>query len=232
MIPDHSSSAVIVSDFDGTLTRHDVYQLIAERLLPAATPDYWSEYRAGRTTHFEALRGYFAAARGGEAELDRLLDDVDLEPNLPGLLSRLRAGGWDVVVVSAGCRWYIDRVLKRANVDLEVHANPGRIDPSGHLVMDLPDGSPYFSREYGIDKAAVVRAIKNVGKWVAFAGDGPPDLEAALLVTGTWRFARRSSALAEALEELGEPYQPFEAWSEIVDAILEPKAIRDHRTGG
>lgn len=38
---------VLVSDFDGTMTRHDFYKLAVESLVPAETPDYWAEYRTG-----------------------------------------------------------------------------------------------------------------------------------------------------------------------------------------
>jgi 2,3-diketo-5-methylthio-1-phosphopentane phosphatase len=211
---------ILVTDFDGTLTRRDVYQLIAERLLPAGTPDFWADYRAGRITHFEALRGYFAAAEGGAKAILDLLADVDLEPELAALLPALRRAGWDAVVVSAGCRWYIDRVLGPWLGDVEVHANPGEVDRSGRLVMEWPVGSPFFSPETGIDKVAVVRAKQSGGRTVAFAGDGPPDLGPALCVPGPYRFARAGSLLAESLGTLGEPSRPFNRWADVARALL------------
>ena len=33
---------VLVSDFDGTMTRNDFYKLAVERLLPPDTPDHWA----------------------------------------------------------------------------------------------------------------------------------------------------------------------------------------------
>ena len=39
---------LLVSDFDGTMTRHDFYRLAVRSLLPADLPDYWARYRAGR----------------------------------------------------------------------------------------------------------------------------------------------------------------------------------------
>jgi 2-hydroxy-3-keto-5-methylthiopentenyl-1-phosphate phosphatase len=56
---------VLVSDFDGTMTRNDFYKLGVERLLPPNTPDHWAAYREGTLTHFEALRSYFAAIQVG-----------------------------------------------------------------------------------------------------------------------------------------------------------------------
>jgi 2-hydroxy-3-keto-5-methylthiopentenyl-1-phosphate phosphatase len=54
--PIPGSVGVLVSDFDGTMTRHDFYQLAAASLVPPETPDHWARYRAGAITHFEALR--------------------------------------------------------------------------------------------------------------------------------------------------------------------------------
>jgi 2-hydroxy-3-keto-5-methylthiopentenyl-1-phosphate phosphatase len=53
----------LITDFDGTLTRHDFFRLAVERLLPAGVPDYWQEYLAGRLTHFQAMQAYYAAIR-------------------------------------------------------------------------------------------------------------------------------------------------------------------------
>ncbi|MBX9582384.1 MAG: hypothetical protein K2X87_18940 [Gemmataceae bacterium] len=68
MPPDAATAAVLVSDFDGTMTRHDFYRLAIESLLPPDTPDHWADYRAGTITHFEALWRYFAAVRVGKGE--------------------------------------------------------------------------------------------------------------------------------------------------------------------
>jgi 2-hydroxy-3-keto-5-methylthiopentenyl-1-phosphate phosphatase len=209
---------VLVSDFDGTMTRNDFYQLVAARLLPPGTPDYWAEYRSGRITHFEALRSYFLAARPGEHALVDLYHDMKLDPDLRAGLLMLRDAGWSVVVASAGCLWYIDRLLREAGARdlLEVHANRGHI-AGGRLVMELPHGSPFFSAEVGIDKPAIVRHALATADEVAFAGDGPPDVAPALLVKPGLRFA--TGFLAGALAERGAEFHPFQSWIEVARVL-------------
>jgi 2,3-diketo-5-methylthio-1-phosphopentane phosphatase len=207
---------VLVSDFDGTMTRRDFYQLVAERLLPPGTPDYWREYRAERLSHFEALNAYFAAAVSGEAALHEIARDMGLDPDLRDDVRRLRSSGWAVVVASAGCAWYISRLLHEAGVELQVHANPGDV-VDGRLVMELPRTSPVFSPSTGIDKPGVVRLALATHDVVAFAGDGPPDLEPALLVRPELRFA--TGHLAGELERLGEGFHRFERWSEVARTL-------------
>ncbi len=212
------ASNVLVSDFDGTMTRRDFFKLAIQQLLPADGPDFWSEYRAGRITHFEALRRYFAEIRASEAEVLAVVDQMELDPGLPRAVAELRQAGWRIVVTSAGCDWYIRRLLAQAGVDLEVHSNPGRFVSGLGLQMEMPVGSPFLSPTLGVDKARIVRRHLAQGRTVAFAGDGFPDEEAALLVSGSLRFARGD--LADVLRRKGEPFQPFDAWSQIARYLL------------
>lgn len=208
----------LVTDFDGTLTRHDFFQLVLARLLPPGTPDYWHEHRSGALTHFEAMRAYYRDIRASEDETLQVVEAMELEPDLSGWVCRLRQAGWQMVVASAGCAWYIEHLLRRQGVTLEVHANPGRFVAGQGLLMELPTGSPYFSASHGIDKAAVVRAAQQAGGRVAFAGDGYPDLPAARLVAPELRFA--TAALALALDREGLPYRRFEGWAEVAQALV------------
>lgn len=213
---------VLVSDFDGTMTRRDFYQLVEERLSPQGTSAWWGEYQAGRISHFEALRQMFAADSPGETELIRLAHHMELDPDLAAGVAALREKGWNVVVASAGCEWYIQLLLNEAGVTLPIHANPGHIK-DGRLIMEWPAASPFQSPRTGIDKAAVVRAAQQGGRTVAFAGDGPPDLEPALLVPAPVRFAR--GYLAEALRARGENFIPFERWSDIAHKLCTEASL-------
>jgi 2,3-diketo-5-methylthio-1-phosphopentane phosphatase len=210
---------VLVSDFDGTMTARDFFKLAIQQLLPPDVTNFWREYRAGHITHFQALQSYFAEIRKSEAEVVQVVDKMQLDPALPQAVSDLRKAGWQVIVTSAGCEWYIRRLLAAAGVELEVHANPGSFVQGRGLQMELPLGSPFLSPKLGIDKARVVRHQLENGRAVAFAGDGFPDEEAARLVPGHLRFARGD--LANVLEKHGEPFQTFSVWSEIARRLIE-----------
>jgi 2-hydroxy-3-keto-5-methylthiopentenyl-1-phosphate phosphatase len=217
---------LLVTDFDGTMTRHDFYKLAAGALLPPDMPDYWARYRAGRMTHFEALQAIFASIRADLATVRRVVDRMELDPDLPRTLDRLRASGWDVVVTSAGCDWYIQILLDQVGVTLPVWSNPGRFAEGQGLLMELPRGSPYFSPSLGIDKAAVVREGILRGRRVAFAGDGFPDADAARIVSPELRFARGD--LAHVLTKEGFAFQQYDRWSEIADVLCDPSAVRQN----
>lgn len=216
--------SVLVSDFDGTMTNNDFYKLAAARLLPATALESWQAYREGRLTHFEALRQIFSQIRTPVAELEALIHEMGLDASLAGDIARLRKAGWQVVVTSAGCAWYIERLLTWAGLeigphgDLEVYANPGSYSEQTGLVMSRPENSLFRSQELGVNKAGVVAQYRKQGFQVAYAGDGWADLDAALLVGPDLRFAKAD--LAQALRERGEPFQFFETWTEVAAALV------------
>ena len=207
-----------MSDFDGTMTQRDFYDLVRLRWPVPPNDDPWDHYVAGHITHFQALADIFARIRTDEPALLELVGRMGLDPALPAAVGRLRLRGWEVVVASAGCEWYIRHLLAGAGLALEVHANPGTFTPDGGLRMVLPERSRFFSRMTGIDKAAIVREAVGQGSRVAFAGDGRPDLEPALLVAPERRFAR--GWLADALRDRAEAFHPFHHWSQIADQLL------------
>lgn len=216
---------ILVSDYDGTITRHDFYELAAAELVPADTPDYWGQFLGGGMTVYEVLSRIFRAIRAEEQAILDVARRCELSPSLALSLERLRAAGWRVVVASAGCGWYIERMLAEVAGAgaVEIYANPGELLAAGDARWKLemsrpPRESPFFSEKVGIDKAAVVRAQLAIGCPVAFAGDGKPDLPASLLVPPERRFAR--AALADQLTGLGERFRPFEDWGEVATALL------------
>ncbi|MDJ0664925.1 MAG: HAD-IB family phosphatase [Acidimicrobiia bacterium] len=212
------SSRVLVTDFDGTMTRRDFFSCAVDRLLTPNDLDPWNLYTAGEITHFEALRRIFARIRADEEDLVGVMEAMEIDPDLASAIERLEDAGWRVVIVSNGCRWYIDRLLSRTGVEAVVYSNPGSFDPASGLSMELPEDSPYFDPEVGISKGAVVQAHLDRGETVAFAGDGRPDVDPALRVRPELRFAREW--LAEHLERTGESYQEYEAWSDVAQMLV------------
>jgi 2-hydroxy-3-keto-5-methylthiopentenyl-1-phosphate phosphatase len=208
---------ILVSDFDGTMTRRDFFRLALE-ILPMETAFFWERYKNGEISHFQALASIFAQLRLPESRLDELMAGMELEKGIAKAVEKLNTRGWRLVIASAGCLWYIEKLLAPLGITPEVHANPGRFNKQQGLVMELPVSSPYYSPSTGIDKTLVVRAALNRGL-VAFAGDGRPDLEAALLVHPSLRFAK--GRLTEELAQKGKSFRPFQSWGEMVDKLLQ-----------
>ena len=209
---------VLVTDFDGTMTLHDFYRLIVERFLTPQDIVLWENYRRGEITHFQALQRIFRRIHRPKSSVLEILRDMQIDPRLPQCVDSLRKAGWDVVVASAGCEWYVKPMIVNLGVNITIHANPGEYPENGPLEMYEPKDSPFYCPETGIDKAGIVRFYQRQGKTVAYAGDGYTDADAALLVSDDLRFARAD--LAETMEKQGKPFHPFHVWSDIADMLL------------
>ncbi len=209
---------ILVTDFDGTITTHDFYKLVVGSLLTPEDIAPWQEYRDGKITHLAALQQIFAKIRAPESALNSLALAMQPDPRLSSAVASLRAAGWEIVVASAGCDWYIRRVLDAAGVSLPVHTNHASYEPNGSLRMLAPIDSPFYCAETGVDKAGIVRSYIRRGYTVAFAGDGFADLPAALGVSPDLRFARAD--LAAALGRYHEDFHSFSVWSDVADTLL------------
>ena len=210
---------LLVTDFDGTMTQQDFYECVVTQLLTPADLEPWHDYTAGKISHFEALQRIFAKIRTSESELLSVVAAMEFDKGAANSIGQLQSEGWQVTVVSNGCRWYIDRLLARAGIEIEVHSNPGEFSAESGLLLQLPTASPFFSEDMGISKAAVVADAVQSGRYeqVAFAGDGRPDIDAALLVKPELRFAR--GWLRDELLRRKETFRAFEVWSEIAEML-------------
>ena len=211
--------SILISDFDGTLTRYDFFDLVRKRWPFPPEDDPWEKFVEGRMTHFEALAEIFARIRTSEADLLELANSMELDSSFAKSARELQERRWEIVIASAGCDWYIRFLLNQVSVSVLLYANPGVFDPKYGLQMFLPEHSHFFSPTTGVNKVEIVRDALNRSDRVAFAGDGRPDMEPALMVKPEFRFAR--GWLAEAFEERGEKFHPFEHWSQIADQLRD-----------
>ena len=210
---------IFVSDFDGTMTQHDFYACAVKFLLTPRDLEPWNAYTQQQITHFEALRLIFERIRASIPKMEHVLDAMEFDPLSRTAVERLRERNWKIVIVSNGCGWYIERFFRRYRLELELHTNPGDYSPTRGLQMHPPISSRFFSPQFGISKCEVVRHALGTCDTVAFAGDGRPDLEPALMVPPELRFAR--GWLAKELESRGESFQTFTKWSAISERLIE-----------
>lgn len=210
---------ILVTDFDGTFTRRDFFDLVLERHDPPGARALWDRFLAGELSPFDGIAGVLGSLRTDEPGAAALVAAMDPPPGAADAARALQAAGWEIVVASAGCRWYIDRVLAGLGLDFTVHANPGWFAPDRGVVMERDPGSPWFDAALGIDKVAVVREALARDAVVAFAGDSPlTDGPAARLVDPSRRFA--TGALARRLAAEGTPHVAIDDWTGIAARLL------------
>jgi 2,3-diketo-5-methylthio-1-phosphopentane phosphatase len=207
---DLASSSVFL-DFDGTITVEDTGVHLLQRL----GADGWREidelYAAGAIGSRECLEREWALLPKDEASLRPVVAEVGLDPGVEELLSCLREGGAEVVVVSDGFGFYAEEVCNRLGVPLVTNA----VDWSrGALEFpNLDRCCPCSS--CGTCKQAPIKEARRRGRTAIFVGDGVSDRKAALLADVL--FAK--GALAEWCELTGVDHTPFESLSEVQSAL-------------
>jgi len=209
----------LITDFDGTFVRRDFFDLILERHDPPGARAGWQRFLDGEITLSAGLDAVFSALHTDAAGAEALVDALDPAPGTAAAVRRLQRAGWEVVIASAGCAWYIERLLARLDLSLTVHASPGTFAPTTGLVMTPDPAGPFFHPALGIDKPAVTRAALSRDPVVAYAGDSANDRPGALLAPPERRFV--TGRLARALQREGIPHTPFTVWPEIAAALLD-----------
>ena len=96
------------------------FYLVRKRWPFSPEDDPWEKFVAGEITHFEALSRIFVTIRTSEASLLELVESMELDADLAESVRVLQDCGWEVVIASAGCEWYILHDAKTNR-----HSEPG-----------------------------------------------------------------------------------------------------------
>ncbi len=209
---------ILITDFDGTLASRDFFDLIIERHDPPGAREGWQGFLSGELTLSEGLGAVFSAWRTDEAGAEALVEALAPAPGTAEAVRRLQAAGWEIAIASAGCGWYIERLLAQLNLTLKVHASPGVFAPETGLLMSPDPTDPYFHPKSGIDKPVVVRDALQRDPIVAYAGDSTTDRAGAMMVAPERRFV--TGWLQRQMATEGVPHVAFEAWPEIAEHLL------------
>lgn len=208
----------LISDFDGTITKTDFFNMVVDELLTPADLQPWKDYVAGKITHVEALGRIFSKVRIPLEQMDVFIQSIEIDNQFPQTLELCKKLGIPVYICSAGMNYYI---LKRIpgyikEYNIEVISNNGEYFPDKGFVMTPPPPDyPFYSKDVGIAKEAVVESLKNRGYFTIYAGDGRPDIKAAKAADAV--FAK--DVLLELCKEQNVETIKFDGFGDISEYI-------------
>jgi 2-hydroxy-3-keto-5-methylthiopentenyl-1-phosphate phosphatase len=206
--------ALIVVDFDGTITERDTLVEIVQSQAPDVFQQLEDDLDAGRITLRQCIEREFEAVRG---EHDQIVSEavrhVRVRRGFAEFVTAALAAGHRLVVVSSGFESIIRPVLDAAGVpELEVVAHEVRFSPQGSTVeFRHGDECDVCGQEC---KRSVVRSLGK-SRHVVYIGDGYSDRCAALAADRV--FARRE--LAGYLKSDGVAFEPFDDFVQIRSAL-------------
>ena len=129
-VPAHDEGAalaqdwVILSDFDGTISRCDVIDVLLERFGQPGYEALEDDWVAGRIGSRTCLQGQVGLLQVTPQDLDACIDEIGIDPDFVTFAAQAQAMGISLQVVSDGLDHAIHRILGRHGLsDLPVLAN-------------------------------------------------------------------------------------------------------------
>ena len=206
--------ALVVVDFDGTITVEDTLVAIVQAHAPEVFEEVEDALMAGRISLRECIRREFEAVAGNHDEIvGEAVARTRVRAGFAPFVSAARAAGHRLVVVSSGFESIIRPVLAREGVEgLDVVAHEVHFTDAGGVVEFRHGEDCDVCGEQC--KRSVVTSM-NDGADVVYIGDGYSDHCAAMAADRV--FARRG--LARYLDGAGAAYEPFEDFTDVRAAM-------------
>jgi len=217
---DTMKKTVLISDFDGTISKEDFFNMAVERLLTPRDLQPWRDYLDKKITHAEALGRIFSKIRISQSEIDSFIAGIEIDPEFQNTLKLCKKLKIPVYICSAGMDYYI---LKRIPEEIKKYgitllANTGKYCPdTGFALIPPPQDYQFYDKNTGISKEALVKHLKKQGFFTIYAGDGIPDLKAAKTADAV--FAK--SALLKLCKEREIKTLKFDGFGDVTNYIKE-----------
>lgn len=203
------------SDFDGTLSNKDFYQIIIDKYITEEGTKLFKKWRAKEIKDVDFLGYIFKSINRTEDEIQDDILSIPLDAYAKEFIEHINAAGGDFIVLSAGTRYYIERLFDREGIkNVTIYSNTGVYKDKGiHFDIDTKHWS--YSEIYGIDKAKVVEKLKKDYETIYYAGDSEPDVKPSMLADTV--FAKNQ--LKDLLKAENYPFIPFDNFRQIEEYL-------------
>ena len=217
----------IFLDFDGTITKNDVGEEIFrkffdEKIVSKIVDNLLTDRISSREC-WESLCE--SALITDKNEFDEFILSQEIEPTLHRFAKYCEANSFDLFILSDGFDYYIEKILKRENLDhLKVFSNKLILDDNGKLIPSFP----YYTADCR-SSANCKRnhIIENSGDddYTIFIGDGNSDNDAIQYVD----FIFAKDELLKFCEMQRITYFPFKNFDDVIlrmNELLSKKRLK------
>ena len=166
----------ILCDFDGTVAAEDVGNLLFSTFADAAlSGPVVEQWKSGEISSRECLEREAAFVQASREDLDQFLWDHKLDPYFKDFMDFARRSEMEVVIVSDGLDYYIERLLLRSGLaDIDFFANELEIVDQ-KLNVRFPHYDMLNCRECGNCKTYHLEKYKTAGYYIIYIGNGLSD---------------------------------------------------------
>ncbi|OLN22195.1 2,3-diketo-5-methylthio-1-phosphopentane phosphatase [Domibacillus antri] len=199
-----------VSDFDGTISKKDFYWQVIDNYFPEGR-ELYTKWKNGEWNDIDFLAKVFASINRKEEQITEDILSIPVDEDVPDFVRRVQQAGGDFYILSAGTDYYIRPIVNYLGLEqVTVFSNKG-VFRDQNIQLEIDPNHWSYSERYGIDKAAVIRRLKEEYDIVYFAGDSEPDSHPAELADRTYA----TGALPDILDEKSVSYVRFRRFNDI-----------------
>lgn len=216
-----SPNPIIFCDFDGTITRVDVTDVILSRLADAAWREIERDWKAGKIGSRECLERQLALVMTTPEELNEIADSAPLDPGFAEFAPFIRRNRVPFVVTSDGLDCVIRRVLARSGIHLaprngiHFYSASARL-ANGRLAVSFPHAPASCTHGCGTCKPHIIEERRGKHWPVIYIGDGLSDRHAVKCAD----FVYARQPLLEICRQEHIPCSPFHDFSDIARGLL------------
>lgn len=204
----------VFCDFDGTISVVDTTDHVLSRL---AAPDWErleADWLAGRLDAAECMRRQIALVAGSDAELDEVLESVEVDPGFPEFAAWCADRDLPLAVVSDGVDYFIRKVLGRhglAHLPIISNRLTGR---AGQRRLAQPFRRTGCAAGAGVCKCAAADPPTR-SEPLVYIGDGRSDF--CVSARADILFAKDD--LADYASGRGQSHHVFETFHDVTAAL-------------
>lgn len=204
---------VVVSDFDGTVSKVDIGVEILKRFAKDGWKEVEESWHRGEITSQECLSGEFSLVSATSEDIKSVVDDVEIADGFLKFFNMCKRNQIDFLVMSDGGDYYIDLFFKKYKLDVKFISNRMRIIGNKIQYQFLLQ-NPECKRCANCKKIEIEK-LRDVYNRVIYIGDGYSDKCIAENNIADLIFAK--GALASICKKKGISFIPFKNFNEIIE---------------
>ncbi len=164
---------IIVSDFDGTITKkdslYDFFETYADNSW-LEVEDLWVKNKIGS---MECLVREFELVRGLDEKLiDEYTSKIELDSYFKDFINK---NNYDFLIVSDGIDYFINKILEKNNIkNIKIISNHAEFIDN-KFVLSFPNKNSKCVNQSGTCKCSVVKDLKQNYDKIIYIGDGQSD---------------------------------------------------------
>jgi len=207
---------IIVSDFDGTITKGDSLYNFFDKFASSEWLDVEDLWTKGKISSKECLIKEFELVKGlSEKLIEDYTKTIEIDEDFFDFIELTKKENADFIVVSDGIDYFINKILKNNNINnIKLITNHAEFI-NGKFTLSFPNGFVGCDNDSGTCKCKVVSDLKKTHDKIYYIGDGASDFCVSEKVD--YLFAK--SSLKKHCLEKNIKFKPFETFGDIAKVI-------------